>query len=254
MAYNKGIMKFLFLIFSLFLATKAYGIQMLPMEAEIVPGEGNMAEFTLKNDSVQPVAMKISVFERRPDSFGNEKYDRNASHLFEIVKPNLILMGKDDPRGRNSRKVRVYYKGKKNITKEQSYRVIVEQLPVDLDRKNRPKNKVRFLAKFVASLYITPRNAKPNLIIKNVQKTGSIVGFSITNTGNRRNFIENLQIVFEGISSSNKRVRQTFKKEALKNIYHHNVLAGKTRHFRFALPSKVLRTYPKAQKINVSFY
>lgn len=246
-------MKTLLILALIIFSLPSLALQMLPMDGEIIPGKTRVVEFSLRNSSNEPVAMKAGVFERNPNAQGEEgKHKPAQKDLFEVVKPNIILYPKGDKKGRDFKKFRVYYKGKEKLTTEKAYRIIAQQVPVDLNKAKSAKNKMRFLAKFVGALYITPENAKPKLTLKNLRKTGNRVYFNVINSGTRRDFIEGLKINFSGKDKTGKVYNKTFKQSELKNIYHHTILAGKTRSFFFEIPVNVYRKYSNAQKVTAS--
>lgn len=246
-------MKHLSMLILLLFQLTAYGIQMMPMEAEIVIGQNKMVEFTLKNSLSYPVAMKAAIYERTPNIFGLEgKYIEANDKLFEVIKPNIILMAKGDKSGRDKKTIRVYYKGSLDMAHEHAFRIIVQQMPVDLDKKNKSKNKVRFLAKFVGALYVTPPKAKPNLILSDIKLDKNTINFKVENQGQRRDFIEGLKITVKGIDKKNQVVTKEFKGEELKNIYHHTILSKKTRQFSFEIPQNTFNQPIKANDIQVS--
>jgi fimbrial chaperone protein len=246
-------MKILLILALLLFSLTASALQMLPMDGEIIPGKSPVAEFSLRNSSDEPVAMKAAIYERNPNVRGEEgKHRPIKEDIFEVVKPNIILYPKGDKQGRDFKKFRVYYKGKDKITTEKAYRIIAEQVPVDINKAKNAKNKMRFLAKFVGALYVTPEKAKPKFTLKNVRKTGNRVYFDVINSGNRRDFIEGLKINFSGKDKSGNVFSKTFQKDELKNIYHHTILAGRTRSFFFEIPVNIYRKYLNAQKVTAS--
>lgn len=246
-------MKIVVLVLTIILMNISYALQMLPMDGEITLGRNKVVEFTLRNSANEHVAMKAGIFERNPNTRGEEGEHKEVKPgLFEIVKPNIILYPKGDKKGRDSKKFRVYYTGKTDLSKEEAYRIIVKQVPVDLNRKEKSQNKMRFLAKFVGALYVTPKKAQPELKVENVRKSGNRVYFDVKNTGNRRDFIEGLKINFQGLDKNGKQYKTTFQKKDLKNIYHHTILAGRTRKFFFDIPVNIFRKYSNAQKVTMS--
>lgn len=247
-------MKCLIVLFlTLFTSLSALGIQMIPMEGEFVVGKNKFVEFTLRNSVSYHVGMKVGVFERNPNLYGQEGLHKPADEkLFEVYKPNVILYPKGDSKGRDIKKVRVYYKGRGKLSIEKAYRVIAQQMPVDLDRTKKKKSKMRFLAKFVGALYVTPSKAKPNLVLKNIKNNKGKLSFQVQNKGNRRDFMESVKITFTAKDKNKKSYKREFTKEILKGIYHHTILAGRTREFTFQLTKQFLSKYPYEQKLSVS--
>ena len=228
-------------------------IQMIPMEGEFVAGKNKFVEFTLRNSVGYHVGMKVGVFERNPDLYGEEgKHKPVSESLFEVFKPNVILYPKGDAKGRDVKKVRVYYRGKSDLQEEKAYRVIAQQMAVDLDRTKKKKSKMRFLAKFVGALYVTPKDARPKFVLKDIKKSRGNISFKVQNQGNRRDFMESVKITFTAKDKNRKPFTRVFSKEELKGIYHHTILSGKTREFKFGLNKTFLNKYPYEQKFSVS--
>lgn len=246
-------MKCFYLVVLSFFFQNGFSMQMSPMEAEFVIGDDQMVEFNLQNGFSYPVAMKVGIYNRDPDHYGNEgKYREVGSDIFEIVKPNIILMAKGDSKGRDRKTFRIYLKKKLQIKKEQAYRIIAEQVPVDLDKSSKNKSKVRFLARFVGALYLTPKKSEPIFKVKDVSFKRGVVQFSVENNGTRRNFIEDLKIIFSGKNGA-QNFSKTFSGDELINIYHHTILAGRKRIFNFRIPSQYLKQYPNTQNVKISF-
>jgi fimbrial chaperone protein len=99
-----------------------------PMTVSIPPsGSASVMTYKVTNESNQQTAVSIKVTTRVIDSSGKET-NEPADKLFLVFPARVVL------KPNSSQNVKVQYRGPANITSEQAYRVIAEQLPVDFSK------------------------------------------------------------------------------------------------------------------------
>jgi fimbrial chaperone protein len=158
-----------------------------PMTVSIPPsGSASVMTYKVTNESNQQTAVSIKVTTRVIDSSGKET-NEPADKLFLVFPARVVL------KPNSSQNVKVQYRGPANITSEQAYRVIAEQLPVDFSKST--SSGVNILLTYVAALYVTPKNAAPKLAVTKAvgsQKEG-IQGIELTvkNEGTQHALISN---------------------------------------------------------------
>lgn len=77
--------------------------------------------------------MGLLLFTREMDMDGNETME-SADKLFTVYPDQVVLPPK------SFQSVRIRWKGPVDLTREQSYRILVEQVPVDFESQSRKRS------------------------------------------------------------------------------------------------------------------
>ena len=162
-----------------------------------------------------------------------------ADDMF-VVYPSRVILEKD-----NIQVVKVQWKGPPDISIEQSFRIIAEQIPVDFGGQK--SGNLRVLFRFLGAIYITPKNAAADIVLDHVeQKTVSgqkALAITLYNKGNAHVLMNNLTLNIKTSESS-----KTYSAEDLKAFNGENMLAGLKRTFIVSLPPDM-----KGSDYNVAF-
>lgn len=145
------------LIFSVAALQEADAFRFSPFRAKFEPsGDGANQLFTVENNTDKPTSVQIRITTREVDVDGGEK-NVDVEKDFVIYPAQLVL----NPHA--SRSVRVQWVGDPNLKEEKAYRIIAEQLPVNLD-KDRPKGSaVKVLVTYRGALFVTPPGLAHNV-------------------------------------------------------------------------------------------
>ena len=131
------------------------------------------------------------------------------------------------------------YTGPTQITTERAFRLIAEQLPVDVGQVAQTGGRMRLLVKYVASAYVVPANVKAILSVPQARMVrdaqGAWLEVSVRNEGTTRKILTGARL---GIGD---RVIDT---AALKGMAGENILAGTTRTFRIPAPANLAEPLP----------
>ena len=100
--------------------------------------------------------MQISVVRREQAEDGTETLPE-ADDAFLVFPAQLILLPKE------KRTVRVQWLGPVKPEKELAYRLVAEQLPVDLGRAGDTENSLRLLVRYQTAIYIVPSGIRSNV-------------------------------------------------------------------------------------------
>lgn len=114
-------------------------------------GRGATQKYTVYNSLDTATAVEISAFTRSIDENGVETLSPTKDFT---IYPQLFTL-----KAGESRVVKVTYLGDKNLLSEKAYRIVAEQLSVDLKKKTEKKDKdvsINFLLKYETSAYVTP--------------------------------------------------------------------------------------------------
>ena len=228
---------FRFLIASLFLTlaniNPAWAFQLSPISQVFAPiGNNATKSYEVINDSDERIAVEVSVVERDMDINGQEFYE-SADEDFLIYPPQMILGPQE------VQTVRVTWLGEPQPSEELAYRLVAEQLPINLIDPNvetidRPTGSVQILLRYLGSLYVRPENVEADVQFVSVENTTNErgeaqVAITLTNQGTASAHLRDLQVT---LAAQGTTVKLT--PEQLEGMAGHAILAGHQR--RFVLP------------------
>lgn len=203
----------------------AYGMAFTPIENQFSPsGRSATQIFLLENNTSESIAVELYAKKRAMAENGDDQLT-DAEDQFNIFPAQVVLEpGK-------SQSVRVQYVGSSEITSEQAFRLVAEQLPIDIGQAPSDGGHVRLLAKYIASIYVTPENVKPILTVleaKIVNDAGrKWLEVKIQNDGSKHKVLKNAKLTFGN---------QSFSSDSIKGIDSENILAKTARLFRISAP------------------
>ena len=152
---------FLLLIAALlaFTADEASALRFSPFRAKFEPsGPESNQLFQVENNTAVPASVQIRIADRQIDVDGGETMRDNEKD-FAIYPAQMILPPQ------SIRSVRVQWIGDPNLKEERAYRIIAEQLPVNLS-KERPKSSgVKILVSYHGALFVTPPGLSQNVTL-----------------------------------------------------------------------------------------
>lgn len=225
-------MVFLFFVLLLSLtnvpSAQAYSISPSLIELEM-SGPKSSATVQVKNPSNKDISISVYMKER--------KIDENAIETradFDVKKNFLILPTNFTVKAKSVVAVRISYIGSKALSQEKAYRFIFANLtPVDIIKsKGAQATSVKGLLSYATSVYVSPKNVKPELNIKTSKNKKGQAGFLIENKGLKRAQLSNskIEIRAANLKESEKYSAREFKELAVP------ILSGQTRFI--PLPSK----------------
>jgi fimbrial chaperone protein len=226
-------------VWPLFLASQsAYAFKLTPMHVYFAPsGREATQTFRVENESEHPVAVQLSMAVREMDIDGNETYGE-AEDEFIVYPPQLVVMP------RQVQAVRVQWVGDPKPPRELTYRIIAEQLPVDLEKgEQRPRQAgavVNLLVRYMGAVYVVPQGAKPDVVIDSVTEQRGEGGagkllITLHNRGTAHAIMGNLKLRLSssgGVSAARSSV--DLGPGELQGMEGENILAGHKR--RFVIP------------------
>jgi len=231
-----------FFIFSFLLLSDiqpSLSFQLLPISRTFTPtGSGATQSYQVVNDTQEKLAVEVSVVERQIDISGQEHH-KQAEDEFLIYPPQILLNPGE------TQTIRVTWLGDSNPTKELAYRIIAEQLPINLEKpknnQSQPVGAVKVLMRYLGSIYIRPANVKENVVIETVEPLQGMNGekqlaITLYNQGTARAVLKNLQLKL-GAVGQNSTV--TLKGEQLQAIKNGVILPGNKRRFIIPHPPEI---------------
>jgi fimbrial chaperone protein len=236
--------KIILLVLCLF-SFKAFAFKFSPMSQTINfrPNE-NTTLFYLENDSELPIAIQVSIATRSMDPNGLEKNtDQNIKNDFSFYPSQMIIPSNE------KRSVKVTYLGKEIPIKETAYRLIAEQLPVDLEKNTKNKKSIKVLLRYVAALYVTTEKMQSDVNFKSLAVDEKKVSLTIENKGSKHQVLSNLNLKFLDDKSKKETLLTA---EELKGMTGENVLAMSERVFIFERQDK-FKNINASDKVKISF-
>ena len=216
----------------------AAALTFTPIEMDFSPsGRGATQTFRLANNDAEPAAVEITMKSRTMARNGDDVLG-DADEQFTIFPAQIVLQPGQ------VQSVRVQYTGEAAIEQEKAFRLIAEQLPVDVGQAQQNGGRMRLLVKYVASVYVMPRNTKPLLTItetKIVQEAGQRwLQVTVDNSGSGHKILKNAQLVVGAVN---------LKGDALLGMEGENLLAQTTRTFRIKAPAELTEVSAPARLV-----
>ncbi len=226
------------LIFFLLLGNiqPSFAFKVMPISRTFTPtGSEATQSYDLVNDKPETEAIEMSVVKREMDLDGNETYIP-ADDDFLIYPSQIIL------KAGTTQTVRVTWVGEPDPKQELAYRLVSQQIPIDLKKPEVAKSttvtaKVSILMKYMGSLYIRPADVQPKVVLESViaqtDKGKPAIAMILDNQGSGRAFLKTYSL---NLTSAGKTV--ILKPEQLKEVVTgQNILANHKRRFIFPHPA-----------------
>ncbi|MBE9191686.1 molecular chaperone [Gloeocapsopsis crepidinum LEGE 06123] len=238
----KNTLKLIFLFFSFILLSDvqpAFSFQLLPISRTFSPaGSGATQSYQVINDTQEKLAVEVSIVERQIDIAGQESH-KQAEDDFLIYPPQILLNPGE------SQTVRVTWLGEPKPSKELAYRLVAEQLPINLekpqDNQSQPVGTVKLLMRYLGSIYIRPTNVKQNVVLETIEplqrKNGEKqLAITLHNQGTAHAVLKNLQL---RLSAAGQKSMVNLKGEQLAAMNNAVILSGNKRRFIIPHPPEL---------------
>lgn len=215
----------LLLIFLAFPLILAFKFNPMSQAIELDSGKKSV-QFIAENETAENMAIEFSVKARVMDELGVEKHPDTKD--VSIFPPQVIIPPKE------KRTIRVNWNGPSDIKQELAFRVIAEQLPLNVAGKKQASG-IQMLMRYMAALYVTPKDvaSKLEVAIKSSDKTE--LRLSVKNKGTKHQVLTKPTLV---LNKGGK--KWLLKNDDLKGLQGENVLAGSERLFTI----KAREAYP----------
>ncbi len=215
---------FLMSLLSFSFLSSAQAFELTPMEKEFAPaGPRANQTFFVENKSAKPVAIEVKMFRRAHGPSGKE--ERTATNDFFIFPQALEL------KAHEKRAIRVTWQGAKEIDQEIAYRLVAEQVSVDVAKTPNKNVDIKYLLKFVASVYVTPDSSKPDVSVKGVLAKNGKLHVFIQNKGKKHKILNTSRLLVRtghGVKELPPKFTEVLQRQ--------NVLASSTQYFSIPTP------------------
>lgn len=202
------------------------------------PG-GATSSAVIYNESVLPVAIQLTALKRNIDKRGLEKNEEEFDDI-SVYPPQIVVPP-------NSKKTfKIVYTGKPLTDKELSYRVLVEESPVDLNPIKIKGSGIKFKVRYMTAVYVTPKNASSDVTVKGISREKGKFILTLVNTGSKHQLLNNLKVTFK-----HKGLSVSLDKRELKGVTGENILSKSERSF--VLDSASINKVNLESETSVSF-
>ena len=214
---------FLFLITSNLLLA----INLVPMTETLMSQKRKNIIFKVSNPTDEPVAVNFSVFKVTDNQ--NQKEKRESTNSVQAYPTQFVLSPKE------TKSVRVRYMDKKLPELEEIYRIIAQELDIDVgdkkeeDTNGKVKAQIKMRFSYEGLLFVKNEKAEVNLVIESIEQKNNGLDISITNKGTASAIPLIKQYNFFVTLKNGKEYKLT--PEDLKGAEFRRVLAGKTNTF-----------------------
>lgn len=207
--------KLLLWVLTVFVAP-AQAFKLSPIEAEFGTGRQAVQTFAVENASAQPVAVELTVQARSMSATGEDILSP-ATDSF-LVYPDQIVLQPGEVQS-----VRVQWTGNATPATETAYRLIAEQLLIDLG-DGPERSGLRLLVKYLAALYVRPEDPVARLsatVASDVRDGAKVAVVKVRNDGNAHAILraDMLEVRAGGVAA-------TYNDAQRQAVHGKNVLAG----------------------------
>ena len=224
------------IFFSVLTALNTFAFRLSPLSNSIYIGKSkNTVVYQVTNNSDAPMAIEASIVKREMNENGKENLPKTKKDMF-IVYPNQLILKPKEKRG-----IKVTYLGPKNIPSELSYRIKIEQLPIDFDKKS--KTGIKILMKYLGALYVTKEEFKHQIVLKEIVEKENHYLFKVANEGKSHKLLKRLKI-----SVGEK---DFIESDKLKNFSGENILSQSIR--RFSVKKDLFKKRPSASGVKLLY-
>ncbi|AFZ03978.1 molecular chaperone [Calothrix sp. PCC 6303] len=217
----------------------ALAFQLLPMSRTFTPsGTGATQSYQIVNDKKEALAVEVSIVQRKMDIDGVETYS-DADDNFLIYPPQILLKPGE------KQTVRVTWLGEANLSQEQTFRLVAQQVPVELNASQNNQattsGQVKILMRYMGSIFVRPVNIKQKVVLESIKQQNNNKGqeelvIILQNQGSGRAILKEPKLSVK-TSASNTPI--ALNSEQLKPINNTVILAGNKRRFVIPKPSNL---------------
>jgi fimbrial chaperone protein len=231
------------IIFTCFINHNAFAFKFSPMSTSIgVKENENSSLFFLENDSALAIAVQVSLAKREMDENGIENNPK-ISHELTLYPTQLIIPPNE------KRSVKVTWVGPMVPNKELAYRLIAEQLPIELEKIKNKKANIKVLLRYIAALYVKAEDFSSDIKVSEMKIQDKKLSIMIENKGKKHQVLAHLILKF---TDEKKKTEIVFDSEELKGISGENVLAESKRIFSIPQTGK-FSEINSTDKVKISF-
>lgn len=231
--------------------TPAWAYDLKPIVIQLAPSGGGASQMIMvTNTEDAPIAIEAKTFQRTQSRDGTEMLEPENEDII-LAPPQMIIPPK------TSQTFKVQWIGNPRPDKELAFRLITEQLQIELPEAPTTTQKtadVRLQYRYEAALYITPAKSAPALTVDGAElvkddKGAPMLKLSLTNGGTRRAIPDKPELTLTPGVGGNA---VTLSGDQLNALAGKNILAGESRDILMPWP-EALPQGPVTASLKTSF-
>ncbi|POR04326.1 hypothetical protein AU468_03220 [Alkalispirochaeta sphaeroplastigenens] len=215
-------------------APSLQALSLEPLTQVFTPSRaGRLHTYRVTNTQEREIAVQIRMTTRDHDVRGREIRE-DASDQWVVFPARMVLAPGQ------TQAVRVQYSGPGGIEREQAFRIIAEQLPVDISGGERQSG-INVLFRYEGSVYVRPGRFSPDVILAGAERfyqdgvfQGILVRFE--NRGATHGILGDLTIHLSRVDEEGTVTKEVFQGDRLPVLAGRNLLAGRTLEEVLPLP------------------
>ncbi|SIQ91599.1 fimbrial chaperone protein [Alkalispirochaeta americana] len=194
---------------------------------------GRLHTYRVTNTQEREIAVQVRMTTRDHNARGKEVRE-DASDKWVVFPSRMVLAPGQ------TQAVRVQYTGPGGIEREQAFRIIAEQLPVDISGGDRQSG-INVLFRYEGSVYVRPGRFSPDVILAGAERwyqNGSFQGVLVRfeNRGATHGILGDLSIHLRLFDGEKMIAEEVFQGAQLPILAGRNLLAGRTLEEVLPLP------------------
>ncbi len=215
----------------------AQAFRFVPFTAELDPsGPGANQTFKVENNSSERIAVEISVFRRGMNLDGSDELSEADDDF--VVFPSQIVLEPEQ-----SQNVRVQWIGDPKPETELAYRIVAEQLPIDLEPAEGSGGSVKILVRYKGAIYVRPAGARADVVVQGAAAESEAgerqLSVTLHNRGRAHTILRNLtlQLAGHGANGNGSEAALELGPQDLAGMNGENILAAAQRRFLLPWPA-----------------
>ena len=222
----------------LFAPAPAEAFKLTPIEMVFEPaGRGATRTFQITNAHDQPIAVEIRLAARGMTLSGEDVLSDAEDSFAVFPAQAIVLPGK-------SQTVRVQWLGDPAPERELAFRMLAEQLPIELNRDASDGARLKLLVRYLASLYVAPTGVAGDGVSESAKRKIAAGGPArlavvLRNRGSAHSLLRGLTLTATGQAPGGGEVSVALTVEQLDGMIGQNLLAGHRREFLLPWPAKL---------------
>lgn len=196
-------------------------------------GKNNHVIAQVVNRDNSQVPIMIRVTDRKQLENGEE--ERADTNDIAVFPSQFILEPKE------SKSIKVFWQGGEKVDLEKSYRIIVEEVPVEFSAKSADKGAVRIFINYVGSVYVNSEVTDHELVLESVKPDKVNMELSFFNKGKGHGLLRSPKIEITAKSSGNlPEKKYTLDKKDIASFEGKNILAQSRLKFKIPTPKELM--------------
>jgi fimbrial chaperone protein len=208
--------------------SSAWAITASPLSASLDLSEKRSHIINVTNSDLQktvPVNVQVFSWDLQPNG---EEILSPSNDLLIFPKQMILKPGQ-------RRVIRVAPREKVVLSQEKTYRIKIEELPINVNGEKNANSGVSVLLAYMTAFYLSPAQATSDVIIKDIELKKGTWLFDLFNQGNAHTHLKKLNIQ---LLQENKTVLID-EATALPNFDGENIFSQRLRRFSWTVPDQV---------------